>query len=233
MNYKTLYRYNKGLWLLMQALMLPMAAIYLSRTPLLTFDIDLLKLLLELVGAFLLILWLIAQALLIMHRFPLKLAPALRLTTGYLLSFIIIWSMEGTPLFAAYTAFYTTLLAIIFCGASLVFHALRESKPTLIQLVITLTVFTTVLCVGAWLFVPLLNGMNYLPFFNIMATLVILGINTVSTTRSLWGKTIFSNVTDDQANQYNAEWERWAAPTIITLILSATAALLIFSILMD
>jgi hypothetical protein len=75
--------------------------------------------------------------------------------------------------------------------------------------------------------------MNYLPFFNIMATLVILGINTVSTTRSLWGKTIFSNVTDDQANQYNAEWERWAAPTIITLILSATAALLIFSILMD
>lgn len=232
MDYETIYRYNKGLWLLMQAFLLPMAAIYLSRTPLLTFESELLKLLLELVGAFLLILWLIAQALLIMYRFSLKLAPALRLTAGYLLSFIIIWVLEGTPLFAAYTAFFTTLLAIIACGASLLFHAFRENKPTLIQLLITLAAFAAVLCVAVWLFVPLLNGMNHLPPFSILATFIILSINTTATTRSLWGKTIFSNVIDDQADQYNAEWERWAAPTIITLILSATAALLIFSISM-
>ncbi len=233
MNIDTLYRYNKGLWLLMQALLLPMAAIYLSRSPLLTFDSELLKILLELAGFFLLILWLIAQSLLIMHRFPLQLAPALRLTAGYLLSFLIIWGLEGTPLFAAYTAFFTTLLAMIACGACLFFKTLLESKPTVKQLLIALPMFAAVLFVAAWLFIPLLHGINYLPSLSILAALIVLGINTIATTRALWDKTIFSEVVDDQADQYNAEWQKWAAPTIITLILSATAALLIAAILMN
>jgi hypothetical protein len=233
MNNDTLYRYNKGLWLLMQALLLPMAAIYLSRVPLLTFNSELIKILLELVGAFLLVLWLIAQSLLIMHRFPLKLVPALRLTAGYLLSFLIIWALEGTPLFAAYTAFFTTLLAMIACGACLVFKAFRESKPTVKMLLIALPVFAAVLFAAAWLFIPLLHGIDYLPSLSILAALIVLGINTIATTRTLWDKTIFSEAVDDQAGQYNAEWQKWAAPTIITLILSATAALLIAAILMN
>ncbi len=75
MNNDALYRWNKVLWLLMQALVLPMSAIYLSRIPALTLPNELLKILFELVGSFQLILWLIAQALLIMHNFPLRLAP--------------------------------------------------------------------------------------------------------------------------------------------------------------
>jgi hypothetical protein len=232
MNSDALYRYNKGLWLLMQALVLPMSAIYLSRSPMLIFNSELLKILLELVGSFLLILWLIAQSLLVMHRFPLKLAPALRLTAGYLLSFLIIWGLEGTPLFAAYSAFFTTLLAMIACGACLSFKVFRESNPTVKHLLIALPVFSAALFLAALLFIPLLDGINYLPFFSILAALLIFGLNTIATTRALWDKTIFSNIVDDQAEQYNAEWKNWAAPTIIILILSATAALIIFAILM-
>lgn len=128
MSKDKLYFWNKGLWLLMQALVLPMSAVYLSRVTAPTFPNELIKVLFELAGSILLLLWLIAQALLIMHRFPLRLAPALRLTGGYLLSFMIIWNMEGNPLFAAYASFFTTLLATTACGLIIYFQALRLNK---------------------------------------------------------------------------------------------------------
>ncbi len=231
MNNDALYHWNKGLWLLMQALVLPMAAIYLSRIPALTLTNELLNILFGLVGSFLLILWLIAQALLIMHNFPLRLAPALRLTAGYLLSFLIIWIIESTALFAAYTAFFTTLLAMIACGAGLFFQALRHHKLSAKQALTTLSVFAALLLATAWFFMPLLHGLDSMPTLSRLSTLVVLAINTISTTRALWEKTIFSNTLSDQADQYNEEWEKWAGPTIITLILSATAAIIIFAIL--
>lgn len=230
-----LYNWNKGLWLLMQSLLLPMSAIYLARESLFSFPNDLLKLLFALVGSFLLILWLIAQALLVMHHFPLKLAPALRLTAGYLFSFLLIWVLEGTALFAAYVAFYTTLLAMTACGAGLFFQAFRISKLPVKQLLKALPVFVVILSVTAWLFLPLLHGMGNLLSTGSLTTFIVIGINTLATTRALWGKTIYSAATinreDHGEDHYSLEWERWAGPTIITLILSATTALIIFSIL--
>jgi hypothetical protein len=231
MNNDALYRWNKSLWLMMQALVLPMSAIYLSRIPALTLPNELLKILFGLIGSFLLILWLIAQALLIMHNFPLRLAPALRLTAGYLLSFLIIWIIESTALFAAYAAFFTTLLAMLACGAVLFFQTLKQRKLSAKQVFTTIPVFAALLIVTAWLFMPLLHGLSYMPASSSLATLVVLAINTISTTRALWEKTIFSDALSDQADQYSAEWEKWAGPTIITLILSATAAIIIFAIL--
>jgi hypothetical protein len=231
MNNDALYRWNKSLWLMMQALVLPMSAIYLSRIPALTLPNELLKILFGLIGSFLLILWLIAQALLIMHNFPLRLAPALRLTAGYLLSFLIIWIIESTALFAAYAAFFTTLLAMLTCGAVLFFQTLKQRKLSAKQVLTTIPVFAALLIVTAWLFMPLLHGLDYMPASSSLATLVVLAINTISTTRALWEKTIFSDALSDQADQYSAEWEKWAGPTIITLILSATAAIIIFAIL--
>jgi hypothetical protein len=231
MNKGKLYNWNKGLWLLMQSLLLPMSAIYLARESLFFFPNDLLKLLFALAGSLLLILWLIAQALLVMHHFPLRLAPALRLTAGYLFSFLIIWALEGTSLFAAYVAFYTTLLAMTACGAGLFFQAFRISKLPVKQLLQALPVFVVILIVTAWFFMPLLHGMDNLLSTSSLTTFIVLGINTLATTRALWGKTIFSAATNNLEDQYTLEWERWAGPTIITLILSATAALIIFSIL--
>ncbi len=228
MNKDALYLWNKGLWLLMQALVLPMSAIYLARFPALTFPNELLKIVFELAGSFLLLLWLIAQALLIMHRFPLRLAPALRLTAGYLLSFLVIWNMEGTALFAAYAAFFTTLLATTVCGAGIYFQTLRHSKFSVKQAFIALLVFAAALLVNAGFFIPLLDGMDYMFTLSSLAALALISINAISTARALWEKTIFSSTASDQEDQYNAEWQRWAGPTIITLILSATAAIVIF-----
>lgn len=233
MNKDKLYLWNKGLWLLMQALVLPLSAVYLSSVPPQAFPNELIKLLFELAGAFLLILWLIAQALLIMHRFPLRLTPALRLTGGYLLSFVIIWTMEGTLLFAAYASFFTTLLATTTCGLIIYFQALRLGKFSAKQLLIALLVLVLALLVNAGFFLPLLHGMDYILSLSSLVTISLIGINTISTTRALWEKTIFSDSASDESEQYKAEWNRWAGPTIITLILSATAALVVFIVVAD
>ena len=218
---------------MMQALVLPMSAVYLSRLPVLTFPNELIRIVFELAGAILLLLWLIAQALLIMHRFPLRLGPALRLTGGYLLSFVIIWTLEGTPLFAAYASFFTTLLATTTCGLIIYFQALKLGKFSAKQALIALLVLALALLVNAGFFLPLLHGMDYILSLSSLVTISLIGFNTVSTTRALWEKTIFSDTASDEDDQYKAEWNRWAGATIITLILSATAALVVFTIVAD
>lgn len=221
-----LYRSAKWLWLFMQCLLLPLSVLYLCRADIPPFPASPWHLLLAVSGSIFLILWLIAQSLLAMYRFPLDTATALQLMLGQPLTFLFIFLLGGLPLFAAFSTFYTTLLALSICAAGLSFVAVKQAKATLKQVLLVLLIF---LCGSYWLIwlsIPMYRALLELPGWKRLFEGLVLAANILITGRTLWGTTIFAKGEEGQA-EYDEEWQHWAAPTIIGLILSAVTAAIV------
>lgn len=229
-NPSPIYRWAKGIWLLMQGLLLPLAALYLVRDSRLNIDSEILRILLGLAGAFFLILWIIAHALLTMARYPLETAGALQLTLGHLFTFLVTWLLVGLPLFAACTTFLTTLTALIICGFLLGPAAVKAGLTGWSKVIYTDLVLLVGVLGIVWLGLPLWGVITDLTWWEAGFNLLVIAGSVTSTVRSLWRTTILSENEQADRRAYDAEWQRWAAPTIITLILSATAAVMIVGI---
>ena len=142
-------------------------------------------------------------------------------------TFLVSWLLVGLPLFAAYTTFLTTLASLIICGFLLAPAAVKAGLTTRR----TALWASLVLLAGAagtlWLTGPLWRELSRLEWWEAGFSLAVMAGNVWSTVRGLWSVTILGAKGDPESRAYDAEWERWAAPTIITLILSATAAIVL------
>jgi hypothetical protein len=221
-----LYRSAKWFWLSTQCLLLPLSVLYLCRADIPPFPASPWHLLLAVSGSIFLILWLIAQSLLAMYRFPLDTAAALQLMLGQPLTFLFIFLLGGLPLFAAFSTFYTTLLALSICAAGLSFLAVKQAKATLKQVLLVLLIFLSGSYWLIWLSIPMYRALLELPGWKRLLEGLVLAANILLTGRTLWGTTIFAKGEESQA-EYDEEWQHWAAPTIIGLILSAVTAAIV------
>ncbi len=218
-----LYRAVKWLWLLLQALILPLAALH-AASPRILWPLSLPALLLAFAGAALLILWLIAQALLAMARFPLTLKGAMLLVGGTVAQFAFLVASGGSLAAAAYALFFATLAALVVLIAIMVVTAFRRQlgspRARLAALLALLPAAGLLWFLAAPLgpvFSRLTSGRQALDW-------LVLGLNSGLIVFSLYRFSIFAAPAENDA-AYSREWERWAAPTIIILILSATAAI--------
>jgi len=223
---QVLYRSVKWLWLFTQCLLLPLSVLYLCRADIAPFPAGLWQPLLAVSAALFLVLWLIAHSLVAMYRFPLDTAGALQLVMGQPLTFVFIFLLGGLPLFAAFSTFYTTLLALSICAVGLSFTALKQAKASPRQVMLVLALFLSGSLWLIWLSVPIYRALTELPGWKRLLEGLVLSANIYLTGRTLWGTTIFAKGELAQA-EYDEEWERWAAPTIIGLILSAVTAAIV------
>ena len=222
-----LYRSAKWTWLFSQCLLVPLSVLYLCRANVTPFpSTNPWQFLLIISATFFLILWLIAQSLLAMYRFPLDTATALQLVMGQPLTFLFIFLLGGLPLFAAFTTFYTTLLALSICAAVLSLVAVKHGQASRQQALLVLVVLLPSLYWLIWLFIPIYHAFLGLPAWRRLLEGLVLAANILSTGRTLWGTTIFARK-EEVENEFTEEWQHWAAPTIISLILSAATAAVI------
>jgi hypothetical protein len=218
-----LYRAVKWLWLLLQALILPLAALHAVSAPL-NWPLALPPPLLYFAGAVFLVLWLIAQSLLSMARFPLTLKGGALLVGGTVAQFASLVASGGSLAGAVYAVFFSTLAALAAVVAiSAVIAIWRRIGPPQTRLAALLALLPTAGL--AWFLAtplrPVFAGLT--PWRQALEWLV-LALNSGLIVFSLYRFSIFAPTPEKEA-AYTAEWERWAAPTIIILILSATAAI--------
>jgi len=226
-----LYRAIKWLWLLLQALILPLAALHAAspaiRWPL-TFKPGIAgvlpTLLLALVGALFLIFWLIAQALLSMARFPLTLKKGALLVGGTLVQFASLVVSGGSPAAAAYAVFFATLAALIVLVAIMAVMAAKRRIGSPRARLAALLALLPAAGLAWFLAAPLRPAFSRLASGQQAFEWLVLALNSGLIVFSLYRFSIFAPPPDNDA-AYTREWERWAAPTIIILILSATAAI--------
>ena len=231
-----LYDAIKWLWLLLQALILPLAALHavspairwpLADTP--GIDGILPGLLLALIGAAFLIFWLIAQALLAMGRFPLTLGGGLLLVGGTIAQFSFLVASGGTLPEAAYALFFATLAALVALIAIMVVIAFRRQIATSRARLAALLALLPATGLLWFLAAPLRPVISRLPFRREALDWLVLAANSGLIVFSLYRFSIFAAPAENDAAA-TREWERWAAPTIIILILSATAAIVLAGI---
>lgn len=235
----TLHRSLKWLWLWLHVLMLPLAAVYigprlgeLSRFSAL--PAALAGLLTILAGTAALVMWLIAQSLLAMHRFPAATSAAAQLVLGYLVQLAVLaWAGESLPA-AAFGSAYITLAALAVCGVALTARAGRGGGPGDGHPRGGAGCALGLLLAGLWplaaLYPLAAEGLNGMTPSHRAAGLATMAVNVFITVRTLVGFSIFGRPSTDDGAEADAEWSRWAAPTIILLILSAVAAVLVLGI---
>jgi hypothetical protein len=223
-----LYRSVKWLWLLLQALILPLAARHAVSTRV-HWPLVLPALLLAFIGAAFLILWLMAQSLLAMARFPLTLRGGLLLVGGTIAQIAFLVGAGGSLSEAAYTMFFTTLAALMALVAIMAALASRQRhRPPLARLAILLALLPAAGLAWA-LAAPLRLTFSRLSSWRQGFEWLVLALNSGLIFFSLYRFSVFAPLPENDA-AYTREWERWAAPTIIILILSATAAIVLAGI---
>jgi hypothetical protein len=223
-----LYRAAKWLWLLLQALTLPLAAIH-AASPRVHWPLSLPVALLCLSGSIFLVLWLIAQSLLAMARFPLTVGGALLLVGGTIAQFVFLAISGGSLVRAVYAVFFATLAALVAVVALLAVAALRRRcGPPAVRLVALLAQLPAAGLVW-FLMAPLRPAFSGLPLWRELLEWLVLACNSGVIVFSLYRFSIFAQPAQCDA-AYALEWERWAAPTIIILILSAVTAVVLAGI---
>ncbi len=225
------YRTIKWLWLLLQALILPLAALHAVspavRWPL-AFAPGMRGILprccwLSSAPLFL-VFWLIAQALLSMARFPLTLKGGALLVGGTVAQFASLVASGGSLAAAAYAVFFATLAALIVACR----HHGRDGQPPADRLAARQAGRPAGAAAGGR--AGLVPGGSLRPAFSRLASgrqaleWLALALNAGLIVFSLYRFSIFAPPPDNDA-AYTREWEKWAAPTIIILILSATTAI--------
>lgn len=189
-------------------------------------------------GAYL-VLWLIAESLLGMYRFPLKLSDALILVGGFYAQFLLLAVSGESPGFAAYTGIYITMVALFGCFALLALRyvwtntrrvAGKSAGRALLMWFTALTGLVVAVLPLVCLFFPVWSGFKDLSFLWQILNSGMLLANTVSTMRLLTGFSIFGKK-DPLGEEYDEEWKKWAPATIILLILAVVAAAVVGGIL--
>ncbi len=243
-----LYRDVKWIWLLVQCAM-PLLAVwyvlrYLAADPksvymLFPLSPDLHKLILGFSGGLYVVLWLIAESLLGMYRFPLKLSAALLTTGGFFLQFIMLALTGDSPFFAAFTGIYITMAAVFVSFVIMGFVLLtRETQILLRTSVVKLLkfwLFSLLATVAGlapliFLFSPLWSEYRNLSTFFKITNAVILASNTYGIVYQLKSLSIWGDP-DPLHAQFDEEWKEWAPRTIILMILAVTAAFIAGGIL--
>ena len=230
------YRGVKWAWLLLQCAMPVLAALYFTQHLKTTgagaaLPPALAEPLLGLSGALYLVLWIVAESMLSMYRFPLELSDAWPLVGGFTGQFAVLALTGGSVPFAAYAGLYVTLAALLACGFLMLVAGRRmrdggrlggriRLAPLAIGVPAALLVAVLPL-VALW--PALRTGLGNLGPARLAVSLCVLAANVVITVRTLIGFSILGQP-DPRAAEYDVEWERWAPQTVILLILAATAA---------
>jgi hypothetical protein len=222
------YRALKWLWLLLQALILPLAALHAVSLGV-RWPLALPALLLYFAGAAFLILWLIAQALLAMARFPLTLKGALLLVGGTVAQFAFHAAAGGSLAAAAYAVFFATLAALAALVGTMAIAAVTQRIGSLQARLAALLALLPTAGLVWFLAAPLRPVFFRLTGWREALDWLALALNSGLIATSLYRFSIFAPPADNEAAT-TREWERWAAPTIIVLILSATAAIVLAAI---
>jgi len=218
-----LYHVIKWLWLVLQALVLPLAALHAVSAPV-RWPLSLPAPLLYFAGAAFLVLWLIAQSLLAMARFPLTLKGASLLVGGTVAQFAFLVASGGSLPAVAYSVFFAMLAALVAITAiATVVAFLRHIGPSWARLAALLALLPAAGL--AWfLAAPLRPAFSRLLSWRQALEWLALALNSALIVFSLCRFSIFAPPPDNDA-AYAREWEKWAAPTIIILILSAVTAI--------
>lgn len=181
-----------------------------------------------------LVLWLIAESILMMYRFPLEFPAALRLTGSFVLQFTVLTLTGGSLFFAAYTSIFVTLAAVYGSLAALaLIEAARNTsaffrapwKVLKVWLLVSCALMAgglplLVLASPVWDVYRKMSG-PYLP-----GSMAVLLMYVVFTFRQLKGASVFAEP-DPLDEAYMEEWRKWAGPTIILLILVATLSAIV------
>lgn len=223
-----LYRSVKWLWLLLQALILPLAALH-AATARVHWPPAMPVPLLLLIGAAFLILWLIAQSLLAMARFPLTLPGGLLLVGGTTAQFAFRLASGDSLSAAAYALFFTILAALVALVAIMIVIAVRQQRGSPLARLAALLALLPAAGLVWVLAAPLRPAYSRLAPWRQTLDWLVLALNSGLIVFSLYRFSVFTQAPENDA-AYAREWERWAAPTIIILILSATAAIVLAGI---
>ena len=222
------YAAIKWLWLLLQALVLPLAALHAASAPV-RWPLVLPAPLLYFDAAVFLILWLIAQALLSMARFPLTLKGGALLAGGAVVQFASLAAAGGSLLAAAYSVFFATLAALVVVVVIMVAIAMiKRLGPPWARLAALLALLPALGMVW-FLAAPLRPAFSRLAAWQAALEWLLLALNSGLIVFGLCRFSIFAPVPENDA-AITEEWKRWAAPTIIILILSAVTAVVLAGI---
>ena len=223
-----LYRAIKWLWLLLQALILPLAALHAVAAAI-RWPLILPAPLVFFVAAAFLVLWLIAQSLLAMARFPLTLKGGALLVGGTVAQFASQVASGGSLPAAAYAVFFATLAALAALVVIMTLFAFRRRLGPPLARLAALPALPLALGLAWFLAAPLPPVFSRLSSWRQALDWLLLALNSGLIVFSLCRFSIFSPVPENDA-AYSEEWEKWAAPTIIILILSAVAAMVLAGI---
>lgn len=222
------YRAVKWLWLLLQALILPLAALR-AASPRIHWPLALPAPFLFFIGAAFLVLWLIAQSLLAMARFPLTLRGGLLLVGGTVAQFVFLAASGGSLLEAAYALFLAILAALVVLAAIMAVIAVRQRRGSPLVRFAALLALLPAAGLAWFLAAPLRPAVLRLPPWRQALEWLVLALNSGLVVFSLYRFSAFAPAQEND-DAYAREWERWAAPTIIILILSAAAAIVLAGI---
>lgn len=223
-----LYRAIKWLWLALQALILPLAALH-AVSPAIRWPILLPAPLFFFVAAVFLVLWLIAQSLLAMARFPLTLKEGALLVGGTLAQTAFQAASGASLTEAAYAVFFATLAALAALVVIMTLYACRRRLGPIQARLAALLALAPALALTWFLATPLRPVFSRVAAWRAALDWLTLALNSGLIVTSLWRFSIFAPIPENDI-AYTREWERWAAPTIIILILSAVAAVLLAGI---
>ena len=223
-----LYRAIKWLWLALQALILPLAALH-AVSPAISWPILLPAPLFFFGAAVFLVLWLIAQSLLAMARFPLTLKEGALLVGGTLAQTAFQAASGSSLTEAAYAVFFATQAALAALVVIMTLYAFRRRLGPIQARLAALLALAPALALTWFLATPLRPVFSRLAAWRTALDWLMLALNSGLIVISLWRFSIFAPIPENDI-AYTREWERWAAPTIIILILSAVAAVLLAGI---
>jgi len=225
-NVSPAYRLLKWIWLLLQASILPISALYLSTPPSELSLIPVARLLLFFLGAAFLVFWLIGQSLVAMYRFPLGFGPAVRLVGGHSLQLALIFLTGASWTFAFYSSFFATLAAVVIIFLLLAAWKLL-ARPVRWLRVFFFVCFAALCLTFLNIFLgPLLIGFSGLKTWPTVLDIAAMALNIGNMVYALYSFSIFAKPSR-LGPHYDRIWQRWAPATVIFLILSAVAALVI------
>ena len=223
------YRAIKWLWLLLQALILPLALLYALRAPV-RWPLSLPAPLLIFTSALFLVLWLIANSLLSMARFPLTLKGGALLVGGTIVQYAFTAATGGSLSAALYAVFFAKSVALAVVVAVMVVIAARRRQWPKPSRLAVLSILPPLAGLLWFLVTPLSQAFARLTIWEEAFEWALLALNSGLIVLSLYRFSVFAQPVENE-EAYTAEWERWAAPTIIVLILSAAAAIVLAGVL--
>lgn len=182
------------------------------------------------------VLWIITSSLLIMYRFPLDIPRAVMLLAGFYLQFAVLWWTGDSLAFAMFVSVYATLAAVFVWLIPMIVKARHSSSmPGALSspgsFIAAVTVLVVVLLAPPVALFPMLfAGFARMSISETALSLAVILLNSGFTMKELVDLSIFG-VPDPLEKEYAAEWEHWAAPTVILLILSMVGGAVIAAVM--